>query len=295
MNLDAPPPWVGDAMALGCAVVWALAVLLFRRLDGVRPVALNLFKNAVAVMLLGITMVSLGVRFDFHRSATDWVCLIGSGVLGLAVADSLFLSGLRRVEGSVAAVADCAFAPTVIVLSTLWLHEVPRSGFLLGAPLVLLGLVVVVWQPVGGKKIDRGGLALVLSGVCTTAVGVVLAKPALTRSSLVEATTVRLIAGTVALLLFEVLQSRGREALALFKPQPAWRFAIPATVLATYISMLLWLGGMKYGSASRASLLNQTAAIFIMVFSWLSGEHIPVRRWLGATMAMLGVLVIVSR
>lgn len=116
-------------MALGCAVVWAVAVMLFRRLGAVHPVSLNLFKNAVAASLLLLTMAAAGLRFDAHRSALDWLRLVGSGVLGLAVADSLFLTGLRRVDAAVAAVADCAYAPTVIVLSTLFLHETPRAGF----------------------------------------------------------------------------------------------------------------------------------------------------------------------
>ncbi len=282
-------------MALACAFVWAAAVLLFRRLRGVHPVALNLFKNAVAAALLLATMAALGLRFDLHRSAYDWACLVGSGVLGLAVADSLFLSGLRRVDASVAAVADCAFAPTVIALSTVWLHEVPRPGFVWGAPMVLAGLLMVGWQPPGDAKLDRRGLLLVLSGVMTTAMGVVLAKPALGRSTLVEATTVRLLAGSTALLLFEVARGKGREALALFAPQPAWRVAVPATVLATYISMLLWLGGMKYGTASRASLLNQTGAIVLMVLSRAMGERVPPRRWAGAAIALGGVAVVLTR
>lgn len=289
------PTWTGDAMALGCAVVWASAVMLFRRLGDVHPVSLNLFKNAVATALLLLTMALAGLRFDLHRSPHDWLCLAGSGVLGLAVADSLFLAGLRRVDAAVAAVADCAYSPTVILLSTLWLSEVPRAGFLWGAPLVLVGLLLVVWQGRGSRAVDPRGLALVLGGVMTTAVGVVLAKPALARSGLVEATTIRLLAGSSALLLVQLARGKGREAVALFTPQPAWRVAVPATVLATYVSMLLWLGGMKYGTASRAALLNQTGAIVLMVMSRVMGEAIPLRRWVGAALAVSGVAIVVTR
>lgn len=289
------PAWIGDAMALGCAVVWAAAVMLFRRLRAVNPISLNLFKNAVAAVLLLLTMALAGIHFDAHRPTLDWVRLIASGVLGLAVADSLFLAGLRRVDGAVAAVADCAYSPTVILLSTLWLHETPREGFLWGAPLVLVGLLLVVWQRPGQTVIEPRGVALVLSGVITTAVGVVLAKPALGRSNLVEATTIRMLAGGGALWVTQVLRGRGREAMGLFTPQPAWRVAVPATVLATYVSMLLWLGGMKYGTASRAALLNQTGAVVLLVLTRFSGEHIAPRRWAGAALAIAGVAVIVTR
>lgn len=280
-------------MALGCAVAWAIAVLAFRRLEALPPTAVNLFKNSVATVMLVGTLVALGHLPDTSRSAMDWVCLVGSGVLGLAVADTLFLAGLRRIDASVAAVADCAYSPTVVVLSALFLGEPLAAGLLLGGPLVVLGLIVVSYRRAEEPRaIDREGLALVIAGVVTTAVGVVLAKPALDRSDLLEATTIRLASGSVALFVFELARGRGAEVLSLFRPQPAWRAAWVATFFGTYVSMILWLGGMKYGTASRAALLNQMGAIFVLVLSRFAGEVVPLRRWVGAAIAVLGVAVI---
>jgi len=59
------------------------------------------------------------------------------------------------------------------------------------------GLLVVAWQPrilaSGQVKVDRQGVLLAVAGVVATAMGVVVAKPALGRSDLVEATTVRML------------------------------------------------------------------------------------------------------
>jgi drug/metabolite transporter (DMT)-like permease len=289
------PSWTGDAMALGCALAWAVAVLSFRRLKDLEPAAVNLFKNAVATGLLLMTMAALGMRPDAARSAGDWAMLALSGVLGLAVADTLFLAGLRRIDASVAAVADCAYSPTVVLLSAVLLGEALAAGLLVGAPLVVLGLLLVSFQPRDGSKpIDRGGVALAVAGVITTAIGVVVAKPALDRSDLLEATTIRLGAGSVALFVFESVRGRTREVLALFRPQPAWRPALVATFFGTYVSMVLWLGGMKYGTASRAALLNQMGAVFVLVLSRLSGEAVPPRRWAGAALAITGVALVLS-
>lgn len=283
-------------MALGCALAWAGAVLLFQRVGShVSSAALNLFKNVVASALLLVTMLVTGVHFDAARSPRDWLFLAGSGVLGLAVADTLFLAGLRRIDASIAAVTDCAYAPTVVVLSALWLGERLSARLLVAAPLVVLGLFIVSWQRPGGVRIDGGGVALAITGVVTTAFGIVLAKPALDRSVLVEATTVRLLAGSIALFLFQLVTGRVREGLSLFRPQRAWRAAVPATVLGTYLAMILWLGGMKYGTASRAALLNQMGAIFVLVLSRVTGEAVPLRRWIGALVAVAGVAVLVAR
>ncbi|MFO0546996.1 MAG: DMT family transporter [Polyangiaceae bacterium] len=294
------PLWAGDAMALGCALAWALAILLFRKVE-LEGSALNLFKNAFATLLLFATLAVTATPFDRSRAPRDWVLLAVSGVLGLAVGDTLFLTGLRRIDASVAAVADCAYSPTVVLLSALVLGEPLGVGILLGGPLIVAGLVAISWR-VSAKRaaasplasLDRVGLAFAISGVMVTAIGVVVAKPALGRSVLVEATAVRLVAGTAALVLFQVVAGRGRAALRAFVPSRAWFYLAPATFLGTYVAMILWLGGMKYGLASRAALLNQTSAVMLMGLSRIAGEQVPLRRWVGAGLAISGVFVVVA-
>ncbi len=289
---------LGDAMAIGCAVAWALAVMAFRRLRHVDPAALNLFKNTLASGLLILTMAALGMPLQLDRSGADWAGLVLSGVLGLAVADTLFFAGLQRIDASVAAVTDCAYSPTVLLLSALFLGEAMRPSLLIGAPVVVVGLLVVAWTSEKARRtsarIDRVGVLLAVAGVLSTAAAVVIAQPALQRSELVEATTVRLVAGAAALFLAQLATGRIRTGLSMFRPQAAWKEAIPGTLLGTYIAMVLWLGGMKYGTASRAALLNQSAVIFVLLFSRFAGEQVPMRRWIGAAIAVAGVIVVIA-
>lgn len=287
---------LGDAMALGCALAWAIAVLSFRKLAEHPAEAINFFKNSVASVLLLGTMLVMGIHFDVSRSALDWASLVLSGVLGLAVADTIFLAGLARIDASIAAVADCAYSPTVVVLAAVFLGEPLGLSLVLGAPLVVIGLLLVAHQRRdSARPIDRGGVALVLGGVLFTAIGLVIAKRALERSELVEATTIRMVAGASALFLFEAARGRTRRMLSLFRPQPSWPVLWTGTILGTYVVMLLWLGGMKYGAASRVALLNQMGAIFVLLFSRaFLGEEISRQRWVGALTAISGVVVILS-
>ena len=107
-------------MALTCALAWAVAVLLLRQLKSESAVALNLFKNTLAAILHTTTLFVIGGSFARDRSAADWTMLVLSGVLGLALADTLFLAGLRRIDASVAAVTDCIYSPAVVGLSVLF-------------------------------------------------------------------------------------------------------------------------------------------------------------------------------
>ena len=287
---------MSDGLALGSAVSWAIAVLFFRKLAHVPAASTNLFKNVVASVLLLLTMAALGVSFSRTRSLLDWLILAGSGVVGLAVADTLFFIGLRRLDASLVAITDCAYAPSVFLMSALFLDESFRIGLLLGAPLVVLGLFLASWQPRGARTapVDRVGVTCSVLGVITTGVGVVLAKRVLAHSELVEATTVRLLAGTAVLVGVHAWRGRLGSALVLFKPQRAWRFALPGTFFGTYVSMILWLGGMRLGAASRTAVLNQLAAIFVLIFARLLGERLPKRRWLGAILAVSGACVVLQ-
>ena len=54
-------PRIGEIMALGAAMCWATAVILFKKSgDTLAPLSLNLFKNLVAILLLTPTIPLVG-------------------------------------------------------------------------------------------------------------------------------------------------------------------------------------------------------------------------------------------
>jgi len=66
-----------------------------------------------------------------------------------------------------------------------------------------------------------------------------------------------------------------------------WPAMIPGTVMGTYVSLLFWLGGMKYTLASTAAALNQTATLWTFVLAVLL-LHEPITR--GRLIGLLGGL-----
>ena len=79
----------------------------------------------------------------------------------------------------------------------------------------------------------------------------------------------------------------------MLKPSPTWRTLVPAAVLSAYLSMLFWLAGFKWTTASRASVLNQMTTVFTIVLARIFlGEALSTRRMLGAGAAIAGVLVV---
>jgi drug/metabolite transporter (DMT)-like permease len=285
---------IGVAMALGTAVVWSMAVLLLRRGGQFGPIATNLFKNTVGSVLIALTLLVVGPEDLLAIAPTDAVMLVVSGVLGIAIGDILFLAALARLGAAWMAVIDCAYAPTVVVIAVLWLGEPFGVAFAVGVSLVALGLVIASWRR-GSDEPVASGMLLGLISIVVVAVAVVIAKPALGRTGLIAATAVRLFAGLFGQILVQIMSRRGRRAFAIFKQPLAWKTLLPASVLGTWLSMILWLGGIKYTEASTAAVLNQTATIFTLVGArFILLEPVPARRWWGAVIAAAGAAVVAT-
>jgi drug/metabolite transporter (DMT)-like permease len=290
------PAW-GEILAVVAAFVWAVAVILFKRSDSAPPMGMNLFKNLVAIALLSLTMAALGIGFDTSRSAEDWARLTVSGLLGIALGDTLLFEALRRLGAGRMAVIDCTYAPLVVMQSVLFLGEPVTSALALGGALVVGGVLLAtatrVSEPVAG------GMRSVLIGataILAMASGIVLAKPAIERGSLIEVTLIRLLAGTGAQLIWLWWFKAQRGAFAVLRPQRVWRTLLPASFLGTYFSMLLWLGSNKYANASVAAVLNQTSTVFIQLLARLVlRESISYRKGMGAALAIGGALVVAWR
>jgi len=290
--------YLGEVCALGAPLCWAFAVIWFKRTAGASPVAMNVFKNGTALILLTATMGIFGVGLPIGRSGEDWLRLVLSGVLGLAVGDTLFFASLARLGAARIALVDLVYAPTVVALSWLLLGEQLGHSFLLGTAAVLGGVTLASLDPralVEERPADvRAGVLFGVAGIVGTAVGVILAKPVLEHSNLIEVTWTRLLAGVVAQALWLSAARGWAPVLPVLRPSPLWRTLLPAAVMGTYFSLLLWLGGFKWANASVAAVLNQMATIYILVLArvWL-GEPLSARRIAGAGVAIVGAVAIV--
>ena len=112
-----------------------------------------------------------------------------------------------------------------------------------------------------------GGMLLALAAIACTCVGVVLAKPALASGHLVEITWTRLVAGTVVQAVVTFARGGQADAMQAFVQRDTWRHMVPGALVGTYLSLLLWLGGFKWGDASVASVLNQMATVYMLVLA----------------------------
>jgi len=264
-------PYYGEGLALLSGLIWAAAIIFFR-ISGrkIQPLGINLFKNVFALGLMALTLLVLGRPFVPAAPAGDYALLFLSGFLGIAVSDTLFLMALNLLGAGRTAVVDTLYSPFVIGLSTLFLAERLSALQLLGVGLIVSALLLVS-RGTPGERISKRDLrtGIILGGLAmfAVAVSIVIIKPMLGRSSVFWVTGMRLVGGAVPLLLVVLAHPRRRQILSPLAVRSNWPPLIPGAVLGGYLSLVLWVGGMKYAFISVAAALSQLNAIFVVLLA----------------------------
>ncbi len=287
--------YTGEILAIATAVVWALAVILFKKSgESVHPIALNLFKGVVAFVLLIPTIMIFGGGFSADISPKALGALLLSGVLGIGIADTLFFIGLNNLGAGLSAIAGCIYGPIIIALSFLFLGE--RL-----APLQLIGVAAIISAiffanlekaklPAGNWR--RGIVAIILANA-TIALGVVIMKPFLGEMNVLWATEIRIVGGLGALIVYLAIDPKRGAILSSLKTTGSLKFTLSGTLVGTYFAMILWIAGMKFGQVSTTAALNQTSNIFVFLFAALFlKEKITPLRITGIILAVGGAVLV---
>ncbi len=293
-----PPHVKGQLCALLAALVWAFALMLFKKGgESVAPLPLNLFKNTIGLLLFALTLPFVPQWMPAGgASAADLLNLAISGVLGIAVADTLLFAGLNRIGVGLIAIADCSYTPLVILFAWILLDERLTGQQGIGVAMILIAILIAFGSPRAAGHTRRDliiGFSLTAAALTMMALAIVMVKPALERWPLIPASALRLLTGTAALAAIAAMLPQRRQLWQVFRPGRVWRSTIPASVLGTYLSLLLWIAGFKYAQASIAAALNQTSTIFALILATLVlREPLSASKVLAVGLAVGGVLMV---
>jgi drug/metabolite transporter (DMT)-like permease len=284
-------------LSVAAAILWAFAIVLFKRSgETVHPVALNTFKDVLAVILYVPTLAIAGVSLIQNYPASDYVLLLVSGVIGIAVGDTLLFKSLNTIGAGASALVSCLYSPFIIGLSFVWIGE--RLTWLQLVGVVLIISAVLETTRTGNRKIsdvrrNLFGVAWGILAVAAMAVGVVMIKPLLDEAPVLWVLQIRLIGGVAALLLFLAINPARGRILSTLLIRKSRGYTFVSSMIGGYVAMLIWLGGIKFTKASIAAALNQTNTIFVLVFAALIlRERITAGRIIAILLAVTGALLV---
>jgi drug/metabolite transporter (DMT)-like permease len=303
---------LGQIYSLLAALTWAFALILFKKsCEHVPPLALNLFKNTLSLLFLIVTVLAAGGGWApptcFGPTQLVWLAL--SGIVGIALADTLVFRSLRLIGVSLFSLVDCLYSPMVVLFAWLLLSERLMGLHYLGATLILAGVFMSSGHKPPANRTRAqlvGGIALAAVAMIMMAFAIVSIKPVLELSkvdpqqrgllslSLLWANAWRLTAGNVALVALTLAGPNRRRMLDVFRPAASWKFSVPAAFLGTYLALIFWVAGYRDTHAAVAGILNQTSVIFALLLAWLILKEPLTKRKLAAVGLAMGGVVCVA-
>lgn len=292
---------IGDLYAAGSALVWSFALILMRVAGHqIPPIPLTFFKNVVALVLVVITLLVLGEPLYIELETSDYVRLVVSAILGIAVADTMVAAAVNRLGASLQALADCAYAPSIAFVGFVMFGEILSSWEIIGGVFVLFGVFVgaTMTAEIKNPKDLWVGILLAAGAHIVMAIGILMVRDIFREESLIWVCSFRFLIGVLAMYIYALIRFRGRVAETLFlgfQRPDMWRTTITIAILGPYLATLFWMAGFKYLEAGRAAIFNQLSTVFIIILAYfLLGEQLTKRKVVGVILALVGALLVAS-
>ncbi len=283
----------GIALALVSALSWAVGSTLYKQLgDDVPALGLNLATSLLGLVLLVAVVVAGG---GLQVTNPDWWLLAGSGLLGITVGDTLFFRALRDLDAHAVVVLSMLAPVVTIGLAVAALGERPQPLAWFGIALVLGGVGAVLSTHLGEASAARArqGVAFGLGAVAAMAAGTVVAKLGLRGVSALDATLVRVGAGTIGLVAVALVRGGlGRQLAPCFRPHVLPRLLAGVAVVTLGGFWALHASVQAIDLAVAASL-HATEPLFMLPIAafWL-GERVTARAVAGAVASVVGVVLL---
>ena len=286
---------MGDLYAVITAVCWSSAVILFDiSTKNFTAIQLNVLKNFIGVFGFILTIVIFSIPSP-NFSQQDIFTLSLSGVLGILIADGLFLESLRRLGSGISAVVSTIYTPTVFIIAFILFNETINMYSYIGGVLVLGGITISVFQP--PKTIKKRDLYIgILFGIMAnilTAYSVLIIKPIMKNNSVVYVALYRFSIGLFFGIIINLVKSGIKTVIQKFKKGLTNQYVVFGAILGTYLSVIFWLAGYKYTLAGRAAIYNQLSTVFIIILARIFlKEPMTSKKVIGVSLAIFGAIIV---
>ncbi len=210
---------LGEIYAILTALCWSSGVIFFQISGRVlSSLQINLLKNTIGVIgFIGFLIIQ---GHDFPAfNHHEYLILIISGILGVAVGDLFFLASLRRLGAGLNAIVSTTYSPSIFLLAFLMFGEVISLQAYFGGALVITGIIISSLEiPKNKRREDIAwGVLYGFAAQALTAFSVLLLKPIMEIHPVVPIALVRFSTGTVLCIGFLVFAKGSSTLFETFK------------------------------------------------------------------------------
>jgi uncharacterized membrane protein len=259
-------PALGALCALGSGLTWAVTSLLIRT---VSPPLSSVTASAIRALLgggllLGWVLLTGGVGRLTSMGESNFLMLVISIVLAIAIGDVLFFESLRFLGLARAMTVSMIYPLMSAVMAAILLGEPLTARLGVGSLVTLLGLALIVRARSGAPPREERfalGLAAAIAAALAWAGSLLVLKPAMGTLDPVTAQAVRLPLAGVVLLATPWGWEAPRHVRAADRAT-LWRVVLLG--LLTAASSVLFVTGIKWTEVAVAAVLSSTAPLFAL-------------------------------
>ncbi|HET9235113.1 MAG TPA: DMT family transporter [Candidatus Eisenbacteria bacterium] len=290
---------LGEAAALGTALCWSFATLLFTRAARrVGAFTLNLTRITLALVILSLLVLfTRGIEWAPEAETRHVILLAVSGIVGLTLGDWAYFGAFVSIGPRVTTLFMTLAPPMSAAIAVPLLGEHLGGTALLGMTLTLLGVIFVVLDR-KNAVIPRGhrirGATLAVLGSLGQAVGLNLSK--LGMGNVVDplpATAIRMAAGTAGIWMVALALGRTGGVLRLAREPKARLWTLGATLLGPVSGIWLSLVAVRHTQTGIAATIMATTPILVLpLLVFIEKEHVSARAIVGTVIAVAGVALL---
>jgi drug/metabolite transporter (DMT)-like permease len=276
----------GVILSLFAALISGISVfsngLFINRTD---PVLFVFLRNMITGIILTGIIISSGRLSVLKRlTRSDWLKLIGIGLIGGGIPFALFFTGLAQIGAVNSNIINKSLFLWVAVLAVPVLGERLRWAAVIGYGLVLYALL--------GTGISQitlsNGTVLVLSATILWAVEHVIAKKALGSIPPVVVSWARMLFGLPVLISAVIMKG---SVPVILTDQALIALLVSSVLLSGY--MLTWYGAVKHAPVTLVSSILVLAPVITLLFNTVVFHFsTSAGQWYGAGLLISGVFVI---
>jgi drug/metabolite transporter (DMT)-like permease len=294
---------VGAAAALASSALWALtSVLLASQSGRMRPVLMSAVRSLTASVFLVAMLVATGGLGQLgEMSAITAISMMGSGILGQAAGDTLYINALGFLGvNRTFPITNSAYPFFTFLLAVLLLGEDAAWTLPIGGALIVGGITWIVLEQrradaAGDVKVELlRGLAFAIAAAVFWGTATVWLRGQQGNLDAFGAASLRIPAASAAVWATIAL-TRGRPRIApLAMPTPmGYGVVALAGLLGTGIGSVLFIYAVEHLGAAKTAFLTTSAPVFALPMGvvFLS-ERLSPRILLGTGVTIAGIWLV---
>ena len=294
---------MGAAAALLSSALWALSsVLLASQAGRIKPLAMSAIRSLTAsLFLVGLVVATAGLAQFGEMTALTGVSMMGSGIAGQALGDTLYINGLGILGVNRSfPITNSAYPFLTFILAVLLLGEDVTWRLPAGGALIVAGIIWIVLEQHHAEadnpvRVDvMRGVAFALAAAFAWATATVWLRGQQGDLDAIGAASLRIPAASVAVWATIAMTGNrfGEQPLRAMTARGLGAIAV-AGLIGTGVGSVLFIYAVEHIGAAKTAFVTTSAPLFALPMGFLFlAERLTPRILLGTAVTIAGLWLV---